>query len=91
MSIGPNLIHSLDAAHLRGLPELKSQRQIDLEESWWKERITFYEAYLWNPWMLNYDSFYTTLDGYWWKHHQLSLGPLVIEWKTRRSKMLTHQ
>lgn len=72
-------------------PVIKSQRQIDLEASWWKERITLYDAYLWSPWEFCFDSFYTSLDGYWWKHHELFIGPLVIEWRTRGRKMLTHQ
>lgn len=68
-------------------PELISQRQIDLEESWWKERLTLYQIYIWGPWTLNYDNFQTTLDGFWWRHHQIQLGPVVIEFRNRGKAM----
>ena len=77
----------IDKASIQRFYEIKSQRQIDLEESWWKERITFYGCYIWKPMKLHYESFYTTLSGYWWKHHQLQLGPLVFEWRTRGKKI----
>ena len=66
------------------LPKIISQRQIDLEASWWKERIQLMQVYTWKPWSLHHDSFYTTLDGCWWQHHQVQLGPLVIEFTIRR-------
>jgi len=68
-------------------PPLISQRQIDLEEDWWKDRVSIIDCYIHQPWTLNYDSFQTTLDGFWWSHHQLQLGPLVIEWTIRRKAM----
>ena len=67
------------------LPKITSQRQIDLEASWWKERFKIY-TYVHNQWTVNWDSFYTTLDGYWWHHHQILLGPLVIEFTIRKGK-----
>ena len=70
-------------------PKLISQRQIDLEESWWKERVTLNNYYRWGeaPWSLDYYSFKTTLHGFWWSHHQLQLGPFVIEWTIRKGSM----
>lgn len=63
------------------------QREIELDQSWWKDRFTYEGHYYWPYMQLSYQTFYTTLFNYWWKHHQLQLGPLVIEWKTRRRKL----
>lgn len=59
-----------------------SQRQIDLEESWWKERFRafFYftpESY----WSVA--TFKTTLDGQWWWHFQICIWRLTIEGTAR--------
>ena len=67
------------------LPKIISQRQIDLEASWWKERFRIW-IYVYGPWTVNWGSFHTTLDGYWWHHHQILLGPLVIEFTIRKGK-----
>lgn len=71
----------------RRFPHLVSQHQIDLEKSWWKERFKLYDIYIWMPWTFNYGSFQTTLHGFWWRQHQIQLGPLVIEFRTRGKAM----
>jgi len=69
-------------------PKLISQHQIDLEESWWKERVTLnFHRWLFDPWSLGYESFKSTLHGFWWGHHLLQLGPFVIEWTIRKGSM----
>lgn len=64
-------------------PDLISQRQIDLEENWLKERITIYSVYKVPFWKLGLKTYRYTQHGYHWTDFQMVIGPMVVEFRIR--------
>jgi len=71
---------------------LKSQRQLNLEKSWLKERFSLDELAFDGFWGLpQWNTCKLTFDGYWWYHHQILIGPLVLQFTFRGTKETNHE
>lgn len=70
--------------------QYKAYKERELDQSWFKDRISIMDAYKHvETTIFHYDSFKTTLFGYWWKHCQIQVWGYVIEFTIRLGKIST--